>query len=181
MEYVDFNIAKALKNGYRYAAILVNSYSGHPFAQMDAAFCGVMLRDGKTGKQFEPRTVENRYALTSNAQQMVSIVIDLRNREIITVDRTVHDPYSHFGNAYRQGSEIVACAQYAMEIHSLSIKEMLGLRFATFLKDSDWKNANVIISDAPNKFVPENEEDVVPRIVSPYDIPALYSLILEDN
>lgn len=181
LEYVDFNIAKALKNGYRYAAILVNSYSGHPFAQMDAAFCGVMLRDGKTGKQFEPRTVENRYALTSNAQQMVSIVIDLRNREIITVDRTVHDPYSHFGNAYRQGSEIVACTQYAIEIHSLSIKEMLGLRFATFLKDSDWKNANVIISDAPNKFVPENEEDVVPRIVSPYDIPALYSLILEDN
>ena len=81
----------------------------------------------------------------------------------------------------RIGREIVACTQYAIEIHSLSIKEMLGLRFATFLKDSDWKNANVIISDAPNKFVPENEEDVVPRIVSPYDIPALYSLILEDN
>lgn len=89
VEYVDFDIKKCFQNGFRYAALTVKSYSGEKFSEMENAFCGVMVRDGKTGEQFEPATVKDRFALTTDSDQLVMVVIDLMTREVITVDKSV--------------------------------------------------------------------------------------------
>lgn len=178
VEYVDFDIKKCLQQGIRYAAIAVNSYSGEKFSEMENAFCGVMVRDGETGEQFEPATVKDRFALTTDSEQLVADVIDLLNREVITVDRTVGQLRVACRNVVTDYEPTVDVCAYAMQLKSLSIKEMLGMRYAKFLKDTEWMQADVIVSDQPDKFKPSKAGERIPRIVSPYDVPGIYDLIL---
>lgn len=177
VEYVDFDIKKCLQNGIRYAALVVNSYSGEKFSEMENAFCGVMVRDGKTGEQFEPATVKDRFALTTDSDQLVMVVIDLMTREVITVDKSVAQFRLACRNVVTDYAPTVAACTYAMQLKSLSIKEMLGMRYAQFLKGDDWKHASVIVSDEPEKFKVTDKDTPAPRIVSPYDIPGVYDLI----
>lgn len=177
VEYVDFDIKKCFQNGFRYAALTVKSYSGEKFSEMENAFCGVMVRDGKTGEQFEPVTVKDRFALTTDSDQLVMVVIDLMTREVITVDKSVAQFRLACRNVVTDYAPTVAACTYAMQLKSLSIKEMLGMRYAQFLKSDDWKHASVIVSDEPEKFKVTNKDTPAPRIVSPYDIPGIYDLI----
>ena len=177
VEYVDFDIKKCFQNGFRYAALTVKSYSGEKFSEMENAFCGVMVRDGKTGEQFEPATVKDRFALTTDSDQLVMVVIDLMTREVITVDKSVAQFRLACRNVVTDYAPTVAACTYAMQLKSLSIKEMLGMHYAQFLKSDDWKHASVIVSDEPEKFKVTNKDTPAPRIVSPYDIPGIYDLI----
>lgn len=177
VEYVDFDIKKCFQNGFRYAALTVKSYSGEKFSEMENAFCGVMVRDGKTGEQFEPATVKDRFALTTDSDQLVMVVIDLMTREVITVDKSVAQFRLACRNVVTDYAPTVAVCTYAMQLKSLSIKEMLGMRYAQFLKGDDWKHASVIVSDEPEKFKVTDKDTPAPRIVSPYDIPGIYDLI----
>lgn len=177
VEYVDFDIKKCFQNGFRYAALTVKSYSGEKFSEMENAFCGVMVRDGKTGEQFEPTTVKDRFALTTDSDQLVMVVIDLMTREVITVDKSVAQFRLSCRNVVTDYAPTVAVCTYAIQLKSLSIKEMLGMRYAQFLKGDDWKHASVIVSDEPEKFKVTDKDAPAPRIVSPYDIPGIYDLI----
>lgn len=177
VEYVDFDIKKCFQNGFRYATLTVKSYSGEKFSEMENAFCGVMVRDGKTGEQFEPATVKDRFALTTDSDQLVMVVIDLMTREVITVDKSVAQFRLSCRNVVTDYAPTVAVCTYAMQLKSLSIKEMLGMRYAQFLKGDDWKHASVIVSDEPEKFKVTDKDTPAPRIVSPYDIPGIYDLI----
>lgn len=177
VEYVDFDIKKCFQNGFRYAALTVKSYSGEKFSEMENAFCGVMVRDGKTGEQFEPATVKDRFALTTDSDQLVMVVIDLMTREVITVDKSVAQFRLSCRNVVTDYAPTVAVCTYAVQLKSLSIKEMLGMRYAQFLKGDDWKHASVIVSDEPEKFKVTDKDAPAPRIVSPYDIPGIYDLI----
>jgi stress response protein SCP2 len=177
VEYVDFDIKKCLQNGIRYAALVVNSYSGEKFSEMDAAFCGVMVRDGETGEQFEPATVKDRFALTTDAGQIIMVVIDLLNREVVTVDKSIAQVRVACRNVVTDYAPTVDICSYAMQLKSLSIKEMLGMRYAKFLKDNEWEQASVIVSDEPGKFRQTKEGVPAPRVVSPYDIPGIYDIV----
>ena len=177
VEYVDFDIKKCLQNGFRYAALTVESYSGEKFSEMESAFCGVMVRDGKTGEQFEPATVKDRFALTTDSDQLVMVVIDLMSREVIMVDKNVAQFRVACRNVVTDYEPTVAACTYAMQLKSLSIKEMLGMRYAQFLKGDDWKHACVIVTDEPEKFKMTDKDVPAPRIVSPYDIPGIYDLV----
>lgn len=177
VEYVDFDVKKCLQSGIRYAALVVNSYTGEKFSEMDAAFCGVMVRDGETGEQFEPATVKDRFALTTDARQIIMVVIDLLNREVITVDKSTAQVRVACRNVVTDYAPTVDICSYSMQLKSLSIKEMLGMRYVKFLKDNEWEQANVIVSDEPNKFRPTKKDVPAPRVVSPYDIPGIYDLV----
>ena len=133
VEYVDFDIKKCLQNGIRYAALVVNSYSGEKFSAMDAAFCGVMVRDGETGEQFEPATVKDRFALTTDAGQIIMVVIDLLNREVVTVDKSIAQVRVACRNVVTDYAPTVDICSYAMQLKNLSIKEMLGMRSSSLM------------------------------------------------
>ena len=52
-EFVDLYRDRALSRGVRYAVMVVNSYYGLPFSQLDRAFAGVMLRGEAYGPHFD--------------------------------------------------------------------------------------------------------------------------------
>lgn len=171
VEYVDFDLDAARRAGFRYAALYVNVYSGVPFDQMDAAFCGVMVRDG-TGDKFEPTTVTDKFYLTAQSRDLVAVVLDLAMNEIIVVDRASG---SASGDTVNSSSRSISnICQYAAELKSTTLSKMLQYRFPSLTKD--WENADVIISDVPDKFKGKKENA---RVISPFDAQGILNLIFD--
>lgn len=88
--------------------------------------------------------MKDRFALTTDSEQLVAVVIDLLNREVITVDRTVGQLRVACRNVVTDYEPTVDVCAYAMQLKSLSVKEMLGMRYVKFLKDTEWVQADVI-------------------------------------
>lgn len=86
-EFIDLDIEKALKAGHRYAYMVIHSYSGQSFAEIPELFAGFMARTGpNSGEIFEPKTVQDKMDITSDAQQGMVYIVDLRERAVIWVD-----------------------------------------------------------------------------------------------
>lgn len=84
-EYVDVDIKRAREAGVRTVLMAVNVYSGKPFAEFPT-HAGVMLRDGKTGKHFEPSTVENAMRISSATTACTCAAFDLETMRLSYVD-----------------------------------------------------------------------------------------------
>ncbi|UVD36449.1 hypothetical protein RCXUPER_7 [Rhodobacter phage RcXuper] len=84
-EYVDIHVGEARKRGIRYILMAANVYSGTPFDQFPC-YVGAMIRDGKTGKHFDPATVEAKLALTSATTTNAPVLFDLETGEMVYVD-----------------------------------------------------------------------------------------------
>ena len=170
-EYVDFDLKAARRAGVRYVAMFVNSYSGIPFDQLESAFCGVMVRDG-TGDTFEPSTVTNKYDLTAQSRDIVAVVLDLTRNEIVVVDRAVGAiARSNLSSSANSVSDV---CRYAVELKSTTLGRMLQYRFPAFEKK--WEDADIIISDAPDKFIGKKDSA---RVISPFDTSGIVSLVFD--
>lgn len=77
-ELVDLDREQALAEGFRYAVMVVNAYSGLPFDRLERAFAGVMVRSDTSGAYFDPRTVELKFALAGSHGIFMPLVVDLK-------------------------------------------------------------------------------------------------------
>lgn len=114
-EFVDVDIDKVLQKGIHYIAITVNSFTGQKFDQF-VAKAGLMSRDGVTGAHFEPKTVEQKYDITSTSTFCIPMIFDLVNREIIWMDLST----TSSGACKNIGSEstmVEVAAKYATEVY----------------------------------------------------------------
>ncbi len=85
-EFVDFHRDQGFAAGIRYAVMVVNNYAGMPFSQLDRAYAGLMLRDDPSGTQFDPRTVELKFALAGENGIFLPLVIDLQENVLHWLD-----------------------------------------------------------------------------------------------
>jgi hypothetical protein len=76
-ELVDVDRARARAAGVRYCVMVVNSYRGLSFAQLERGFAGLMLRDSVQGLHFDPRTVALRFDLQGDNGVFMPFVLDL--------------------------------------------------------------------------------------------------------
>lgn len=82
-EYVDLDRSLAIKEGIRYAVMLVQVYAGVDFNELERAYAGVMYRSNldKTA-QFDPKTVRYKYALSGETNSYIPIIFDLVEEKI---------------------------------------------------------------------------------------------------
>ncbi|MBT3219507.1 MAG: hypothetical protein HN348_10480 [Proteobacteria bacterium] len=85
-EFVDLHRHIALKEGIRYAAMVVNAYAGLPFDLLDRGFAGVMLRDDVMGQHFDPRTVKLKFDLKGSRGVFVPLVLDIKHNRLHWLD-----------------------------------------------------------------------------------------------
>lgn len=86
-EFIDLDVDKALKAGHRYAYMVIHSYSHQSFAEIPELFAGFMGRTAPaSGEIFEPKTVQDKMDITSDAQQGMVYIVDLQERVMIWVD-----------------------------------------------------------------------------------------------
>lgn len=94
-EFIDIDIKKARENtNVRYIAMNVYSFTGQPFHKIPQLYAGWQDRDGVTGKHFEPLAVKQKFNVTSDAQTIVPMVLDLETNEIIWVDCVLQNAHS---------------------------------------------------------------------------------------
>ncbi len=117
-EFIDVNIAKALKagKGARYVAVCVNVFTGEKFNTFPAK-AGYMVRDGKTGKSFEAKAVEQKYDVTAGTKFAVPMLLDLVERKVIWLDLGLVDSNRMFTNIGTKGADLTVLAQYAVEMY----------------------------------------------------------------
>lgn len=117
-EFIDININEVLKGtkGARYVAMTVNSFTGQTFNTM-VAKAGYMVRDGVTGKGFEPKTVEQKYDVTASTKFSVPMVFDLIARKMIWLDVGFVDYNHSCTNIGDKGLDLGVLTQYAIEMY----------------------------------------------------------------
>lgn len=85
-EFVDIDRAAAIAAGFRYAAMVVNAYSGMPFSELERATAGVMLREDLGGAHFDARTVELAFDLQGENGMYLPLVVDLDHQRLHWLD-----------------------------------------------------------------------------------------------
>jgi hypothetical protein len=72
--------------GARFAVMVINAYAGLPFSALERGFAGLMLRDDRLGKHFDPRTVKLKFALDGPNGVFTPLVLDLRESTLHWLD-----------------------------------------------------------------------------------------------
>lgn len=86
-EFIDIDIPKLLSKGVRYVAMTVHVYSGQKFDELPECFAGFMMRnDADSGEIYEPKTVQNKFDLTSSSKSGIPLIFDLEERTAIWLD-----------------------------------------------------------------------------------------------
>ncbi len=85
-EFIDIDREMALRDGMRYAVMVVNSYSGMTFSQLDRAFAGLMLRDSAEGRHFDAQAVELKFDLQGENGVYLPIAFDLQENRLHWLD-----------------------------------------------------------------------------------------------
>lgn len=117
-EFIDVNIdalAKA-RPDVRYIAMAVNSYTGQAFNSI-VAKGGYMTRDGKSGKTFEAKTVDQKYDITAGTKFAVPLIFDLIERKVIWLDLGFHDASVSCTNIGDKGANLSILTRYALEMY----------------------------------------------------------------
>lgn len=85
-EFIDINRSE-MNPAVAYAVMVVNSYTNQPYYELPECFAGWMQRDKpQTGEVYEPRTVANKFDLTSDSQTVMPMIIDVKNNKAIWAD-----------------------------------------------------------------------------------------------
>ena len=86
-EFIDITLSD-LPEGARYLAPQVYRYCGESFEGLAESFAGWMIRSSVDSdyKSFDPKTVQNGFALTGRAAYAIPLLVDLARREIVLVD-----------------------------------------------------------------------------------------------
>jgi hypothetical protein len=85
-EFVDLYTDRARDAGARYAVMVVNNYSGAPFALLERGYAGLMPRDDAHGEVFDPRKVELKFTLHGDNGIYVPLVLDLEEHVLHWLD-----------------------------------------------------------------------------------------------
>lgn len=85
-EFIDINKSQ-LDPRIQYVTMVINSYTNQPYYELPECFAGWMERDRpQTGEIYEPRTVKNKFDITSDTQTVLPMIVDVKNDKVIWAD-----------------------------------------------------------------------------------------------
>lgn len=97
-EFIDINISKALQQNVRYIFMTLHNYSNNSFADIPECFAGWMIKENNAGKLFDPKSVEEKFDLTSASENSIPVIFDLVERKVIWCDLSLNRPLSSSNN-----------------------------------------------------------------------------------
>lgn len=98
-EFVDIDLDRSEKNGVKYVIMHVFCFTETPFYQLDECFAGWMARkDVNSGEIFHPKTVENKFDLTSDLTTAIPMILDVESKNIIWMDLGIVNYHNMLNN-----------------------------------------------------------------------------------
>lgn len=136
-EFIDIDIARALKAGFRYVLPTVYNYTRQPLSEVPEAWAGVMLRnEPNSGEIFDPATVAERFDLTVKAPNATPFAFDLVTRELIWLDTSVQARETYNYNVAANADALITTLRAAVMTRPMTVAELVA-HVATVTDDAD--------------------------------------------
>lgn len=165
-EFIDITIDTLRRQGVRYVAMNVHSYSGQDLADLPECFAGFMSRtEPQSGEVYDPRTVTSRVDLAASSRANVPYIFDLEERKAIWVDLSV-GVRALGANVANSKDAMVSLMEAVVEMQPPSLYELLRHHSYGRGVRADRDDADII-------FQLERSDD--PRVVSAYDTETILS------
>ncbi|TGL86709.1 cytoplasmic protein [Leptospira congkakensis] len=148
-EFIDIDINQFLNFGSRYIIMSINSYTQQPFVDLPECFAGYMIRQHpNSGEIFDPKTVENKFDITSNTKICIPLIIDLEDRKVIWTDISITDRIGYNNNVINNLSSISLMSKAMTSLMKPSLYELFQLHAEARGKRTESKQeANTIFSE----------------------------------
>ena len=85
-EYIVVDVTHAQQRGFRYMAIVANSYTGQKIGSIPECYAGVAVSQSLDFGNFDAAAVEARFDLTAEGREVIPLIVDLETLELIWVD-----------------------------------------------------------------------------------------------
>ena len=164
-EYVDIDVDMARKAGIKTVLLVVNVFSGKPFAEFPT-HVGAMSRDGVTGRHFELETVEAAMRVTSASTMCTCAAFDLDTLRMTYVDMPA--AWGQRMNVSRGQKTINSQVSFVMgygdyRVSMADVLEFAGTPGGPVLTDRELveKRSEILASlaDVPEGAAPRAEDD----------------------
>jgi len=85
-EYIAVDVEHAKSRGFRYIAVVVNSYSGQKINTIPECYAGIASANSLKFRDFDAASVETRFDLTASGREVVPFLLDLETMELVWTD-----------------------------------------------------------------------------------------------
>ena len=127
-EFIDIDKSSFLREGIRFLIMSVNSYTRQPFYELPECFAGFMIRqEPNSGEVYEPKTVVNKFDLTSNANISIPLMIDLLELKVYWTDISLKAIPYFYNNVYHNMSSITIIAKSMMSLVKPNLYDLFDL------------------------------------------------------
>ena len=147
-EFIDIDINTVRKNGVRYVAMMVNSYTQQSYCDLPECFAGFMPRQHpSSGEIYDPKTVFNRMDLASDTKQVMPLIIDLKENKVIWCDLGISHNTRWSNTVAANEKSINMMVKSIVEMHKPNLYDLLELHAMSHGTLVDDKNNADIIWD----------------------------------
>lgn len=127
-EYIDVDSAAVRARGGRYILMLVNSFTNQRFCDIPEISAGWQQRESdSSGEIFEPRTVVDRFEVSSDATMAVPLIIDVVDNCVLWMDLSVKNSNLVANNVRNNATNIRTVCQGIVEMNKPSLWELFSL------------------------------------------------------
>jgi hypothetical protein len=128
-EFIDIDKKACVENGVRYVAMNIYCFTGQPFVDMPESFAGIMGRKKpKSGEIFEPKTVKQKFDVSSDSAVSIPLVLDLVENKMIWCDLSLKGAGRYLSVESNKGNVKLMCkAMTKYADFKPNIKELLDL------------------------------------------------------
>lgn len=111
-EFIDINIEKAKDLDVRFVVMQIYDYTGNGYVGLPECFAGIMGRNSKAnkGQIFMPRTVKQKFDITSEVQISIPMILDLEEMQMIWTDISLTSNGLNNIESNRRGVELMGRA-----------------------------------------------------------------------
>ena len=122
-EYIAVDVKHARARGFRYMAIVVNSYSGQKISTIPECYAGIATAKSLKFRDFDAASVEARFDLTAAGREVIPLLLDLETLELIWVDMAFAGARS---GANMQGStDLGSVLSYIINFRGLTVGDLV--------------------------------------------------------
>lgn len=133
-EYITLDVEKSKDKGYRYVAIVINSYSGQLIESIPECYAGVASSESLKVSNFDAASVETRFDLTARGREVIPLIVDLETMELIWVDMVF--PGASRSANMASSTSLSSVLRYILNYNGLTVQQFVEKAGGTIVSEN---------------------------------------------
>lgn len=134
-EYISVELKGATRRGFRYMALVVNSYSGQQIGSIPECYSGVAVSESLDFGSFDAAAVEARFDLTAQGREVIPFLFDMETNELIWTDLNFSG--ARYGATMSGSNSLGSVLKFMVNYEGLTVGQLIELSGATLVDSED--------------------------------------------